>query len=305
MGRFCELELLEPDVLSFADLLADGRIVGVLSIETDERPERSARYRALYRPHGMRDELRVAFLAAGRCYGAACLLRAQGSADFTEEEARLVAGLAADVADGLRVALAASRVRAVGGPGTGVLVADDAGRVLSATDHAAAWLEELGGCGPDAPLPAVVHGVLSCARRRAAGFAGTPAWARVATPSGTWLTVSASGLSGDERTWGILLEPSRPAEVLQLIAEAHDLTPREREVLGMLMRGAPDKVVAARLGVSPHTAREHAGRILRKFGARTRGELQAALFGAHYEPWLATARPSTGRAEAAGPRSYS
>jgi hypothetical protein len=68
----------------------------------------------------------------------------------------------------------------------------------------------------------------------------------------------------------------------------------------MLMRGAPDKVVAARLGVSPHTAREHAGRILRKFGVRTRGELQAALFGAHYDPWLAASRPGTGSAEAAG-----
>jgi len=55
----------------------------------------------------------------------------------------------------------------------------------------------------------------------------------------------------------------------------------------MLVRGAPDKVVAARLAVSPHTAREHTGRILRKFGVRTRGELQAGLFGAHCGSWLA------------------
>jgi DNA-binding CsgD family transcriptional regulator len=70
-------------------------------------------------------------------------------------------------------------------------------------------------------------------------------------------------------------------------AEANDLTAREQEVLGMLVRGTPDMIVAARPELSPHTAREHTGRILRKFGVRTRGELQAHLFGAHYEPSLA------------------
>ena len=234
---------------------------------------------------GRRDELRVAFARGGRCYGAAYLLRAEGGPGFTEAEARFVAGLAGDVAEGLRAALARSRVGG-GERGAGVLVADDAGRVLSVTDAAAAWIEELGAV-PRETLPTVVHAVIASARRRAGGRPGPPAHARLAAPSGTWLTVSASALSGNARAWAVVLEPSRPGDVLALAAEANDLTAREQEVLGMLVRGAPDKVVAARLAVSPHTAREHTGRILRKFGVRTRGELQAGLFGAHCESWLA------------------
>ena len=59
---------------------------------------------------GRGDELRVAFARGGRCYGAAYLLRAEGGPGFTEAEARFVAGLAGDVAEGLRAALARSRV---------------------------------------------------------------------------------------------------------------------------------------------------------------------------------------------------
>jgi DNA-binding CsgD family transcriptional regulator len=286
MGTFAELELLQPDVLAYADMLAERRVAGVLSLETDGRLGRSTRHGALYAPHGMGDELRVTFSTGGRCHGVACLLRADGGPAFTAAEAQLVAGVAADVADGLRTSVSASRVYAGGGRGAGVLVVDDAANVLSVTDDAGAWIEELGGDAAGA-LPAVVHGVVAGARLRATGVPGPPARARVATPTGTWLTVSASALSGDTRAWALVLEPSRPSEVLDLVAEANDLTAREQEVLGMLVRGTPDKVVAARLALSPHTAREHTGRILRKFGVRTRGELQAHLLGAHYEPWLA------------------
>ena len=247
------------------------------------RPERSA----LHHAYGLDDELRVAaFVAGGRCFGSARLLRAEGAPTFTDGDARAIGGLAGAVAEGLRAALASTRVRGSGGPGAGVLVVDDTATVLSATDEAAAWIGVLGG-DPDGPLPAVVHGVIAGARRHAAGVPGPPARARVATPTGEWMTASASALSGDARAWAVVLEPSRPAEVLELVAEANDLTAREREVLGMLVRGTPDKVVAARLALSPHTAREHTGRILRKFGVRTRGELQADLFGAHCERWLA------------------
>lgn len=245
-----------------------------------------ARRRALHRPHGMAHELRVSFACGGRCFGSASLLRAEGAPAFTSTDARVIERLAGDVAEGLRTAPAAARAGAAGRWGAGVLVVDDRSDVLSVTDDATVWLEELGG-DVDGTLPAVVHAVVAAARRREAGLQGPPARARLTTPSGTWLTVSASALSGDERAWAVVLEPSRPGDVLALMAEANDLTAREREVLGMLVRGAPDKLVAAQLAVSPHTAREHTGRILRKFGVRTRGELQANLFGAHGESWLA------------------
>ncbi|HYG69943.1 MAG TPA: response regulator transcription factor [Anaeromyxobacteraceae bacterium] len=50
------------------------------------------------------------------------------------------------------------------------------------------------------------------------------------------------------------------------------LTPREREVLALLSEGLSNKGIAARLGISDHTAKFHVNAILGKLGAETRAE---------------------------------
>ena len=50
------------------------------------------------------------------------------------------------------------------------------------------------------------------------------------------------------------------------------LTPRETEVLGLLAEGLANKAIAARLGVTEHTAKFHVNAILRKLGAQSRTE---------------------------------
>lgn len=50
------------------------------------------------------------------------------------------------------------------------------------------------------------------------------------------------------------------------------LTPREREVLQMLAAGLGNKEIAARLGISDHTAKFHVSQILAKLGAASRAE---------------------------------
>lgn len=296
---FFEAEVLEDDVLAFRQLAAARRPVGVLSAVTDGQPDRCARFRRMYAPNGMADELRVALMADGRCYGAACLLRAEGEPRFTAREAAFMAEAGRHLGEGLRAALTAASAEAPAGvAGPAIVVVDDALRPLSISDAAAVWLEQL---DPDAAaggvLPAVVGGVVACARRRAAGEDGPAPRARLRTAGGCWLTVHATALSGDERAWAVVLEPSRPSEVLPLIAEGHDLTGREREVLALLLRGVPDRGIAEELVVSPHTAREHARRVLQKFGVRSRGELQALLFEQQHEPWaqLADAAGSSSR----------
>lgn len=47
-------------------------------------------------------------------------------------------------------------------------------------------------------------------------------------------------------------------------AEFDELTPREREVLIAFAQGAPNKIVAAQLGLSPRTVEMHRARILKK-----------------------------------------
>lgn len=50
------------------------------------------------------------------------------------------------------------------------------------------------------------------------------------------------------------------------------LTAREIEVLGMLAEGLGNKIIAARLGISTHTAKFHVASILAKLGAGSRTE---------------------------------
>jgi two-component system, NarL family, nitrate/nitrite response regulator NarL len=77
-----------------------------------------------------------------------------------------------------------------------------------------------------------------------------------------------------------LAAPQRAATA-PAAAEALELSHREIEVLGLLARGCPNKVIAARLGIAASTVRAHLKQILRKTHAvnRTQAVLWAARRG--------------------------
>lgn len=56
------------------------------------------------------------------------------------------------------------------------------------------------------------------------------------------------------------------------------LTPRERDVLRLLMSGKPNKAIAVDLGVATPTVELHVSRILAKAGAASRAELMVAVW---------------------------
>lgn len=73
------------------------------------------------------------------------------------------------------------------------------------------------------------------------------------------------------------------AEVASLVAAAGEpsrlaqLTPREREILGLLAEGCSGPDIAGRLFLSIETVRTHVGNAVTKLGARTRVEAVALL----------------------------
>ena len=73
-----------------------------------------------------------------------------------------------------------------------------------------------------------------------------------------------------------LLQPHAEGEPL-----VEPLTAREQEVLQLVAEGLSNKLIAARLGISEHTAKFHVNSILGKLGAQTRAEAvaQAARLG--------------------------
>jgi two-component system response regulator FixJ len=51
------------------------------------------------------------------------------------------------------------------------------------------------------------------------------------------------------------------------------LTPREREILSLVTRGKPNKVMAGDLGVSQRTVEIHRARVMEKMGAESLAQL--------------------------------
>jgi DNA-binding CsgD family transcriptional regulator len=135
----------------------------------------------------------------------------------------------------------------------------------------------------------VVTAVATQASAVAAGKAhdGRIARARVRAASGRWLVVRASVL-GDEpgAQVAVMIEPARPHELAPLIAAAHGLTEREREVTRLVARGLSTDAIAARLFLSSWTVQDHLKAIFEKVGVATRGELVARMFFQQRTPQL-------------------
>ena len=58
-----------------------------------------------------------------------------------------------------------------------------------------------------------------------------------------------------------------------LLQQLDSLTPREREVLELLVIGHPNKVIAHRLNISPRTVEIHRAHVMEKMKARSLPEL--------------------------------
>lgn len=63
------------------------------------------------------------------------------------------------------------------------------------------------------------------------------------------------------------------ADWTEIEGRYRDLTAREREVMGLVAEGHPNKVVAAMLGISARTVEIHRARVMEKMGARSVADL--------------------------------
>ena len=80
----------------------------------------------------------------------------------------------------------------------------------------------------------------------------------------------------------VLLQPvgAGPEARVDAFSENHGLSPREQEVVYLLVQGLTTVVMADRLGISPHTVRDHLKHLYRKTGTNSRSELLGLIAGA-------------------------
>jgi DNA-binding CsgD family transcriptional regulator len=285
----------------FADL-ARGEGVTALQLALDGRAGRSIRYRECLVPQGYDDELRAVFRSGESTWGAMALYREAVHAPFDAEDLAVVRSVSPLVADALRVHVRRA-VPWLDPSAPGLVVVGECGRIMSANREALDWLRLLwpmtehgdgAGVNPVDILelrdrgigfPTALFALVAKARAVADGRERGPARLRLRDERGRWIVLHASRLSGagvHGSDVAIVIEGAKSAEVAPIIIDAYSLTPREREVLSAIARGASTSEIAADLYLSSHTVRDYIKTVFEKLGVSSRGELVARLFAEHY-----------------------
>lgn len=293
---FWDNELLDDDHNKFVELARRDLPAATLSEATGGEPARSRRYRTLYEPLGVTDELRVALCTGdGSCWGIAQLTRVGGDV-FDVRDRDLLAGASRPIATALRDRFAGAEPSGSPARGLALVVLDKAGEIESITADAREWLAELaeGSATGMTPVPEPVYVVAGRARATRRGRDGAPACAQVRTARRGWLHLHASCLDdagvpgsaaapdGGSGAVAVVMTPAEASELMPVLALAYRLTGREQEVLRHLARGMSTAELAERLGITAHTVRDHIKALFGKVGVHTRAELLARIFAEHY-----------------------
>jgi DNA-binding CsgD family transcriptional regulator len=286
--RLLELEVGAEDVNQLPALARTKSGVASITDMTSGDPAASARWREVIVPSGLSYELRALFRTGAHAWGALIFFRGADVADFTAADQAFVHRIAPTVADGFRRVLV--RQHLDHGEDTreaGILVlGGDPIEIRTATPAARDWLAALddGTLGGD--LPTAIQSAAFAARARRSA----PATVRARTRSGRWLTITAEVTVGDgdePRDVGAIVQPSRPAEIAQIVTAAHGLTRREADTVLLVASGRTNQEIARALDVSTYTVADHLKSVFAKLGVASRGELTSKLFFGHYFPRVA------------------
>ncbi len=290
-------EYLIEDVNTFAGLAARRVPVGILSQVTRGRPERSTRYRDLLAPSGIPFELRGAFVARGRSWGAVHIARGRDGNDFTDDDARALAAVTAAIADGIRASIRFDAARRSDDPSApGMVVLNASNQIELMTAPAAELLGALRSPATSADaVPSPLLALAAFARSRASD--PNAQYDAIAVPAaGGWITLHASlPAGGATGQVAIVVERTVSPQTTALRLEVEGVTPREREIATLLAQGLTNAEIAEALVLSPYTVQDHIKSLFEKTQVSSRQELVARVFLDHYQPQIASRSPLTSR----------
>jgi DNA-binding CsgD family transcriptional regulator len=246
----------------------------------------SLMWRDLLHRYGICDVLSVAFTDRFGCWGFLDLWRSAPA--FGDQDATFLGRLAGPLTDALRRTQAAAfqpaAPEAPERPGPVVLLLSPDLRVRAQTAETQDYLRRLvPPDGDQAPVPAGAYNVAAQLLATETGVDPHPPRARVNLAGGRWLTLRAAriGETGPPagRDIAVTIEITAPADRAALFARAHAFTPRENEVLGLLIGGADTREVAQQMFLSGHTVQDHLKSIFAKSGTRSRRALLSRVVG--------------------------
>ncbi|WP_217134760.1 helix-turn-helix transcriptional regulator [Streptomyces sp. AC558_RSS880] len=300
MPRMLDIEYREGDANDLSELAARPTPVGLLSRETNGNLDLSPRYRDIMRPLGFRDELRVLLRDRHGAWGALIMGRADDAPPFGSPELAVAASLVQPLGDALRrLHLTRLAEENTSGVAPGLVLLDGDHQVVHVTPTVAMWCDDLAhtdGVPPgDRGLPPAVYAVAAAVQAAGAAASHTSwmhsrrhgrvrlhAW-RLEEPTAT-----------SART-AVVVELAGPAEHIALIVAAYGLTPRERDITALVLRGLSTADISHRAGLSPHTVQDHLKAVFDKTGVRSRRDLVATLFARHSLPDITPAASASQR----------
>jgi DNA-binding CsgD family transcriptional regulator len=290
---FLEHIYFEDDVLEFNWMARNRHSVALLSEATEGKLERSLHWRELLGPEGFGHEARGVFTVSQELWGGICAIRERGRPDFSPREVALLRRTAPHLSAGLKAAALRSQASSEDngdGGAPGVLVLDRRGWVLHHTAAAERWLRDLGDLGPrwreGEGLPVAIWAAVGVLRRALKAEterdrASVPR-ACVRGRSGRWLTLHASMSESQHPSSPgeivIVIEPAGSKDMAWLRTVAYGLSPREEEVVKLVVRGSSTRQISQALYITEDTVQKHIQNAFEKVGVRTRQALVKRLY---------------------------
>jgi DNA-binding CsgD family transcriptional regulator len=253
-----------------------------LSAATKGDLARSRRWRECGQPVGMGDELRAAVVDGEGCWASFELMRGSDDPPFNVEDASLMRDAARILARRLRLGGVSARGGGVDPGQTGVLLIDEDLQPRGFTRAAREWFELLKSrdhC-ESTPLPTHVYAVVG--RLLAAESGDDPTrlpQVRVRTTEGRWAIIEAARMEGPTNAIAVSVHAANAEDILDLVARAHGLTARERELVALVLEGLNTRELGQRMFISPYTVQDHLKSVFGKLGVRSRRELVTGMFG--------------------------
>lgn len=281
-------EYYEDDVNKLVDVAASEAGIGTLHEALDGDPSHSPRWQRNMEMGGDQELIARLRSRSGEVWGALGLYREPGQPLFNEADKAFLSELAPHLAEGARRALLVGEAVDPEWPDApGLLILTDRWEVESTTPGVGRWLSELPDGDWDAGrLPSAVLSVAGRALRtsRAPDHPGEVSVSRVLSRGGTWVILHGACLvSRGERRVAVIVEPAHPARIYPLLMSAYGLTEREKDVTRLVLQGSSTSEIALGLVVSEGTVQQHLKSIFDKTGVRSRRDLVAKVFYAHYE----------------------
>ena len=285
-----DLVYFEEDLYRIFSMIRERRPVELFSESIGGKPENRLLYREFLKPLGLGHGMLGIFMD-DNAWGIMGLLRGADASDFSGRDTEIMRRLAPHIGTGLKTAVLHSRasVEPAAEDTPGVLTLDHRGRVLSHTPPVEQLLSELEELSPfwreGRGLPVAVRMVRNAVRR-----ALTPESdrdlnliprLRVRARSGRWLTLYGSlteSSPGRPSEIVIVIEPTKPEEVAWLNAASNGLSPREEEVVKLVLRGLSNRQISQALHISENTVQRHLSNIFEKVEVRGRRALLKRLF---------------------------